>query len=88
MVHTDRQHNGELTAGAWKTSRNRPWVMQMIVHGFPSKLSALQFEWAWQHPHASRHLKDPEDSTKPLFAYKGSQRPLKGNIAYVYLYMR
>ncbi|KAK0461036.1 uncharacterized protein EV420DRAFT_1267090 [Desarmillaria tabescens] len=32
--------------------------MQMLVHGFPSKLSALQFEWAWQHPHLSRHLED------------------------------
>ncbi|KIP10803.1 hypothetical protein PHLGIDRAFT_65067, partial [Phlebiopsis gigantea 11061_1 CR5-6] len=53
-----RQHNGELTQGAWKTKHNRPWVMQMVVHGFPSKLAALQFEWAWQHPWRSRHLRD------------------------------
>ncbi|KIJ38511.1 hypothetical protein M422DRAFT_94196, partial [Sphaerobolus stellatus SS14] len=53
-----RQHNGELTQGAWKTARNRPWVMTMIVYGFPSKLAALQFEWAWQHPDRSRHLRD------------------------------
>ena len=33
-----RQHNGELTQGARKTQRKRPWVMQMIVHGFPSRL--------------------------------------------------
>ncbi|KAF8323872.1 hypothetical protein DL93DRAFT_42424 [Clavulina sp. PMI_390] len=51
-----RQHNGELTQGAYKTRFHRPWIMTMIVHGFPSKLAALQFEWAWQHPERSRHL--------------------------------
>lgn len=67
-----RQHNGELTQGAWKTSRGRPWVMSMLVHGFPSKLAALQFEWAWQHPHLSRHLRGKEIA-------KG--KSLKDNIA-------
>ncbi|KAL0072788.1 Slx4p interacting protein [Marasmius tenuissimus] len=53
--HSDyRQHNGELTQGAFKTRNKRPWVMQLIVYGFPSKL----FEWAWQHPHVSRHIRD------------------------------
>ncbi|GJE93433.1 structure-specific endonuclease subunit SLX1 [Phanerochaete sordida] len=61
-----RQHNGEITQGAFKTERNRPWVMQMIVHGFPSKLAALQFEWAWQHPHISRHLRN--ENGKAQFA--------------------
>ncbi|KAJ7782909.1 hypothetical protein B0H16DRAFT_1494816 [Mycena metata] len=55
-----RQHNGELTQGARKTRLRRPWVMQMIVYGFPSKLAALQFEWAWQHAHISRHLRDAD----------------------------
>ncbi|KAJ4000609.1 hypothetical protein F5050DRAFT_1803950 [Lentinula boryana] len=70
-----RQHNGELTQGAWKTSRGRPWVMQMIVHGFPSKLAALQFEWAWQHPHLSRHIRDGNGKV-----FTTSGRGLKQNI--------
>ncbi|KDQ27950.1 hypothetical protein PLEOSDRAFT_173769 [Pleurotus ostreatus PC15] len=76
-----RQHNGEITAGAWKTKHKRPWIMQMIVHGFPSKLAALQFEWAWQHPHISRHLRDGHG--KPLFHYDRKAKYLKSSIRIV-----
>ena len=75
------QHNGEISQGAGKTSKNRPWVMQMIIYGFPSKLAALQFEWAWQNPHISRHLRDPLG--KPLFTKERGS--LKKNILYVSL---
>ncbi|OQO13990.1 hypothetical protein B0A48_00865 [Cryoendolithus antarcticus] len=53
-----KQHNGESKGGAVKTSKDslRPWEMTCLVTGFPSKIAALQFEWAWQHTHLTRHV--------------------------------
>lgn len=54
-----RQHNRDLKAGgAYRTGKTglRPWRVLCTVYGFPSKVSALQFEHALQHPHLSRHL--------------------------------
>ncbi|CAN0901732.1 Structure-specific endonuclease subunit SLX1 [Linum grandiflorum] len=53
-----RQHNGELTMGAWKTKKRRPWEMVLCVYGFPTNVSALQFEWAWQHPMESKAVRE------------------------------
>ncbi|KAG5720453.1 hypothetical protein E4T56_gene9380 [Termitomyces sp. T112] len=46
-----------------------------------SMQAALQFEWAWQHPHKSRHLRDSNG-----FALFDSRRPkhLQANVQYVY----
>jgi len=53
-----RQHNGELKRGGAKyTSRYRPWRIAATVRHFNTETEALQFEWAWQHPARTRHLK-------------------------------
>ncbi|WVN88436.1 uncharacterized protein L203_103646 [Cryptococcus depauperatus CBS 7841] len=83
-----RQHNGELKQGAWATSRHRPWEMQMVVYGFPSKLAALQFEWAWQKPELSRHLRQYDSQTGeacgPIFSKDSRRNWVERKICVVY----
>lgn len=71
-----RQHNGELAAGAFHTSKYRPWRHVVIVGGFPNKVSALQFEWQWQHPHLSR-LVFRKAEVKSLAKRKGPRSKLQ-----------
>ncbi|EPX74925.1 structure-specific endonuclease catalytic subunit [Schizosaccharomyces octosporus yFS286] len=72
-----RQHNGELQGGAWKTRNGRPWIVLCLVHGFPNKTSALQFEWIWQHPNLSRHTKDNQESIKRTLSINSSLNSLQ-----------
>lgn len=56
------QHNGRVQGGAVRTSRDtlRPWEVTCVVAGFPSNIAALQFEWAWQNSHLTRHISPNE----------------------------
>ncbi|XP_020596777.1 structure-specific endonuclease subunit SLX1 [Phalaenopsis equestris] len=61
-----KQHNGEKRCGAWRTKRGRPWEMVLCIYGFQSNISALQFEWAWQHPTESLAVRKAASSFKSL----------------------
>ena len=45
-----RKHNGEISGGAKYTQSKGPgWTHVCLVHGFQTKIQALQFEWAVKH---------------------------------------
>ncbi|KAF7816214.1 Structure-specific endonuclease subunit SLX1 [Senna tora] len=61
-----RQHNGEIGSGAFRTKKRRPWEMVLCIYGFPTNVSALQFEWAWQHPVESLAVRKAAATFKSL----------------------
>jgi len=45
-----RKHNGEIAGGAKYTlSKGKGWEHICLVHGFQTKIQAMQFEWAVKH---------------------------------------
>jgi len=52
-----RQHNGELSGGAFATHGSH-WHRVCHVTGFPDERGALQFEWAWKHYSRRLPIKD------------------------------
>lgn len=52
----------------------RPWEMTCAVAGFPSNIAALQFEWAWQNAHLTRHVPQAQRLSFPTTYTKTSAR--------------
>lgn len=73
-----RQHNGLIKLGAFRTKleKKRPWEMVLLVHGFPSKVTALQFEHALQHPQCSRHFSEQTSTGRSQHFHLGNVRVL------------
>ena len=56
-IHRRLHQHNHTSQGAKYTKKYRPWVLAAVVRGFATHAAALQFEWAWQNPHKSKHLK-------------------------------
>ena len=77
-----RQHNGIIKGGARRTSHRhggQPWEFTVIVHGFPTQVKGLQFEWAWQHVDRSVAVRTMIGS-EPSKTLKRRQLSTKGQL--------
>ena len=76
----EKQHNGLLANGAFKTRKWRPWEMVALVTGFANQRTALQFEWTWQHGETSLDTREAmlllQGMVQQRFAY-GQKKALK-----------
>lgn len=78
MIRRLRQHNGEISGGAKRTSKKRPWAILALFYWFPDKITALQFEWRVHHPPSSRMVKTPKGKIK--YKYPTNRKGLDGRI--------
>jgi len=72
-----RKHNGEIKGGAKKTSKDAPWKLLIVVKGFLCGTTARQFEFAWQRPKHTRHLKD----SKCKASRPGAKKSMKQSVS-------
>ena len=62
-----RQHNGEITGGAKHTKYGRPWKMLCYVAGFPTRRTALQFEWRMNYDTRRKRLYSVRNRIRCLY---------------------
>ncbi len=62
-----RQHNGEITGGAFRTKIGRPWEYFAVLKGLSDHINALSCEW---------RIRYPDNKRKKEKKYKG----IKGRI--------
>ena len=80
-----RQHNGEITGGAKKTSYARPWRMICFICGFPTHRSALQFEYANHHPRVKQWGVNGRIKTLAELLYYGNWTKTSPDINTIFL---
>lgn len=49
-----RQHNGEISGGAFRTKQHRPWDYIAILKGLPDHINCLSCEWRIRYPNNKR----------------------------------
>jgi ribA/ribD-fused uncharacterized protein len=64
-LHRLRQHNREIAGGACATAGQK-WNHVCVLSGFPTRRSALQFEWMWKYCARRTHARSIEAKMETL----------------------